>query len=174
MTRILQFRRRTTQRLDVAALYSQYAGLVQRRVMRFFTEDEAEEVVHEIFLKVIEQADGFRAEASPSTWLYALTTNHCLNRLRDRDRRARSLALNKDLPWLQRGRSGNPEATLFLEQLWQSLDPELATIGMYYFVDGMSHGEIAQAVGVSRRTIGNRLDTLRQRAVEAAGQRTSA
>ena len=43
------------------------------------------------------------------------------------------------------------------------------TIGVYYFVDGMTHAEIAEVVGVSRRTVGNRVDEIRRRALVAAG-----
>ena len=53
-----------------------------------------------------------------------------------------------------------------LEALWE----ELQTIGTYYFVDGMSHAEIARITGVSRRTIGNRLAKLQEMAEQAAGR----
>ena len=31
---------------------------------------------------------------------------------------------------------------------------------VYYFVDGLTHAEIAGIVGVSRRTVGNRIEEL--------------
>ena len=37
--------------------------------------DEAEEVVHEVFMKVIENIDNFRGDASPTTWLWASGPN---------------------------------------------------------------------------------------------------
>ena len=77
-----------TPAIDVGELYHRHAGMVMRRVLRFFPRDEAEEVVHEVFVKVLERIDGFRGDASPTTWLYHLTTNHCINRARDRNRRA--------------------------------------------------------------------------------------
>ena len=39
------------------------------------------------------------------------------------------------------------------------LDDELREIAVYYFVDQMNHEEIAQLLGVSRRTVGNRVET---------------
>lgn len=68
--------------LDVRAVYERYGPLVLRRIQRFFQGPDAEEVFQEVFLLVIEKLDSFRAESSPATWLYRLTTNHCLNRLR--------------------------------------------------------------------------------------------
>lgn len=169
--RLIPFPRRT---LDVDALYRRHSGVVFRRARRFFDEEEAREVMHEVFLKVIEKQDTFRAEASPTTWLYQLTTNHCLNRLRDRKRRAEKLALNAELPWLLPAGVADAETALFLDQLWSELSEELVTIGVYYFVDGMTHGEIAEVVGTSRRTVGNRIEEIRRLATKAAGQETQA
>ena len=39
------------------------------------------------FLTVFRKAEGFRREARFSTWLYRVTANHCLMRLRKRSRR---------------------------------------------------------------------------------------
>ena len=47
---ILPFRRRQT--LDLDALYRKYAPMVARRVRRFVSHDDVEEVVHEVFLRV--------------------------------------------------------------------------------------------------------------------------
>lgn len=148
------------------ALYRQYAGMVLRRVRRFYGAQEAEEVVHEVFLRAIEKADTFRAEASPSTWLYQLTTNHCLNRLRNRKRRDAARLIQGDNPWELPAPPADGETTAFLKQIWQAVDDELLQVGVHYFVDGMSHDEIARVMGVSRRTVGNRIGALRQQVQE--------
>ena len=41
-------------------------------------------------------------------------------------------------------------------------------IGIYHYVDGMSHAAIAELLGVSRRTIGNRLASLTEAVQEAS------
>ena len=76
--------------------------------------DAATPKQNEVFLKVVEKQSTFRAEAQPTTWLYQMTTNHCLNRLRDRRRRAEKLALNAELPWLLPSGATDAETTLFL------------------------------------------------------------
>jgi DNA-binding transcriptional regulator LsrR (DeoR family) len=50
------------------------------------------------------------------------------------------------------------------------MDAETAQIATYYFIDGMTHAEIARIVGVSRRTIGNRISDLQAQARTAAGR----
>lgn len=170
MSRLLPFRRR--RNVEIEDLYRRYAGLVERRVQRFFSADEAPEVVAEIFLRVVERFDTFKGDSALSTWLFSLTTRHCLNRLRDQKSRRRSLDLNSNLPWLRAAREDDPEAAVFLAELWNGLDAEQATIGFYHFIDGMPHSEIAELLGVSRRTIGNRIDAIRTQARAAAGRRT--
>lgn len=171
MARLIPFprRKKSTPALDMDALYRQYAGMVLRRVRRFFGESEAEEVVHEVFLRAMEKGESFRGDASPSTWLYHMTTNHCLNRLRNQKRRRSALNINADLPWLKPAAVTDSETSVFLEQLWSQLDDEAIMIGTYYFIDGLSHDEIARIVGVSRRTVGNRVEALRAQARGAAG-----
>ena len=142
--------------------------MVLRRARRFFDAQEAEEVVHEVFLRVVEKAHTFRGQASPSTWLYQMTTNHCLNRIRNRRRRESARLIRGEQPWDLPAPAATGETTAFLEQLWSQLDEELMTVGVYHFVDGLTHQEIARILGVSRRTVGNRIAALQEKAREVA------
>src|SRR2546429_4784143 len=58
---------------------------------------EAEEVVQEVFLTVYEKAHTFRGASALTTWLYRLTMNAALSRLRRRTRR-KEIALDDYLP----------------------------------------------------------------------------
>lgn len=156
-------------RADVARLYAQHAGRVHRWVLRFEPAANAEEVVHEIFVKVIERIDRFRAESSPTTWLYRMTTNHCLNRLRDEGRRAELWRTQAETLWAFPVVAADQETVAWLGQFWRGLEDELVEVGIYYFVDGMTHAEIARIVGCSERTVGNRIERLREAANAAAG-----
>ncbi len=164
----MQLRRTPT---DVARLYGDHASRVHRWVLRFCPATDAEEVVHEIFVKVLERIAQFRAHASPTTWLYRLTTNHCINRLRDTGRRAQLWNEHSGTMWASPVATADQETVAFLHQLWHSLDDELVEIGLFHFVDGMTHAEIARVVGCSARTVGNRLMRLQSLAIQAAGDR---
>ena len=155
---ILLFRRKAT--FDLDALYRDHGAMVARRISRFVKTDDVEEVLHEVFLKAFERRDSFRGDASPVTWLYNIATNHCLNRIRDRKRRQQSLAQNRDLPWLSPTTHAGVQHQILLEQLWDELNDNQAMIAVYYFIDGLTHSEIARITGVSRRTIGNRIEEI--------------
>lgn len=153
----------------VASLYAQHAPRVLRWVRRFAVP-EPEELVHEIFVRVLERIDTFRAESSPTTWLYRLTTNACLNHLRDTGRRAELWREHIDgALWTTPTPAADQEVVASFRQLWHRLDDELVEVGVYYFVDAMTHAEIARIVGCSERTVGNRLERLREAALDAAG-----
>jgi RNA polymerase sigma-70 factor, ECF subfamily len=70
-----------------ATLFMRYSGKVSRQAMHLLgNESEAEEVLQEVFLTVYEKAHTFRGDATFSTWLYRLTANTALSRLRYRQR----------------------------------------------------------------------------------------
>jgi RNA polymerase sigma factor (sigma-70 family) len=51
--------------------------------------EESEEAVQDIFLEIYASAGNFRKDASVSTWVYRLTVNKCLDRIRYKKRRKR-------------------------------------------------------------------------------------
>jgi RNA polymerase sigma-70 factor (ECF subfamily) len=79
-------------------LFRQYFARVYRQAVHIVgTDAEAEEVVQEVFLAVYEKAHTFRGESTFATWLYRLTANAALSRLRRRQRRP-EIALDDYLP----------------------------------------------------------------------------
>jgi hypothetical protein len=88
-------------------LYTRYGGSVYGRC-RYLLRDpmKAEDAMQDVFAKALTGMPGFRAEASPLTWLMTIATHHCLNLLRaDRARDNNSSARS----W--RGWSGSSALT---------------------------------------------------------------
>ncbi|MFO0744501.1 MAG: RNA polymerase sigma factor [Myxococcota bacterium] len=155
--------------LDLEDLYRRFAPQVLRRGRYFLGPSEAEELVHEVFVRALEQKDRFRGESSPATWLFRIATHLCLNRLRDRKRQAALLVRHGPTVWAQSDPGSSPEARAFLSSLWRTLDEELAMIGTLYYVDGLTTADIGEMLEVSDRTIANRLKTLTELARRHAG-----
>lgn len=151
--------------LDVAELYRRHRALVARRVSQFVPRDEVEAVTHDVFLRALEAQHEFRHDSSPVTWLYRMATNHCLNWARDQRTRTRLLEQHAPTVWADRHKPDH-DTTIFVRDLWRSLDPELAAIGVYFYLDGLTRADIALTMGYSERTIAYRLKEL-QRAVQA-------
>ena len=153
--------------LDVAELYARYAKMVFRRAMRFVGADEAEEVTSEVFVRALEAGGSFRSASSPATWLYRVTTNHCINRLRDRGRRHELWLEQGAALWGAAQDDAAQEVRLLLSELFDTLDDDMVAIGIHHYLDGMTHAEIARVMGVSRRTVGHRLEALRAQVEQA-------
>ncbi len=141
--------------------YRRYGPMVLRRIRRFFGPQEAEDVLQEVFARVIATEASFDGRSQVSTWLYKVTTRYCLNRRRDEGRRRELREEHGGFDWSPTVVRAQQEAEVFCKELWHRVDAELMQIGVHYYLDGMSHTEIARVMGVSRRTVGNRLDQLR-------------
>ena len=137
---------------ELERLYERFGGSVLRRARRILGDEQAaRDVCHDVFVQVLRAIPW--PPASPLAWLYVTTTNLCLNQLRSHRRRRAVLAR-----WPQPGTAGSPiEAALML----QRLPPELRDIAVYVAVDQMSQDEIAGVLGVSQKTVSNRIRALR-------------
>ena len=83
------------------ALFRQHVAKVLRQAMHLLgNAAEAEEVAQEVFLAVYEKAHTFRGDAAFATWLYRLTANAALSRLRRR-KRSKEVAIEDYLPQFQ-------------------------------------------------------------------------
>ena len=73
---------------ELESLFRQHGADVFRRARYLLGNDEdAKEATQEVFLRVMRTTRAFAGESSVGTWLYRITTNHCLNTLRDKRRR---------------------------------------------------------------------------------------
>jgi RNA polymerase sigma-70 factor, ECF subfamily len=64
-------------------LYLEYKNYIFNLCCRYFPDrNEAEDVCHDVFIKIFKNLDSFREESKLSTWIYRLTVNQCLNHIR--------------------------------------------------------------------------------------------
>lgn len=79
-------------------LFQRYGASTARQARHLLgNEADAEEVVQEVFLTLFAKASTFRGDAALSTWLYRLTANAALSRLRRRQRHP-EVAMDDCLP----------------------------------------------------------------------------
>jgi len=89
--------------LDLEELYRAHGALVSRWVKRLWGRQDAEDVLHEVFMVVQRLLPEFRGEAALSTWLYTITARVVSNRRRKE--RWRRLLFARAVPELQVERS---------------------------------------------------------------------
>jgi RNA polymerase sigma factor (sigma-70 family) len=136
------------------AMYRRHAPLVHRRARALLGSDAAAlDVVQDLFTSLFERPDQFEGKSSLPTFLYAATTHACWTRLRDGRNRLRLVQQEGDA--LHRpSKAPDPEQLAELRQLLARLEEPLASVLVYYFFDQMTHAEIAELVGCSRRQVG--------------------
>ncbi|MCP3142793.1 RNA polymerase sigma factor [Pyxidicoccus xibeiensis] len=137
---------------EIQDLYDRYApGMYRRAFALLQREADAWDAVQESCVRLLQSADDFRREARPMTFIYRVTTNVCLNMLRSRALR--------DVAPEGEGTEGSvdglasTECRDFLLKLARELDERGLTVATLYYLDGMSQEEIAQVLGLSRKTI---------------------
>lgn len=143
--------------LDIGQLFERYHGVVLRRCRSLLGNDaDAEEAVQEVFVAAISGFGRFKLRSTPLTWLYAVATRHCLQRLRNRSTQALKLALFHDDEAVELDLGGRVDLERFLARLSLE-DLELVTLA---WRDGLTQEEIAQVTRQSRKTVGKRLQRL--------------
>ncbi len=127
---------------------------------------DAEEAAQDIFVKAYRSLDRFKGNSSFSTWLYRITTNHCLDILRKKNRRktvSLESLIEKDGDSIQGLFSTAPTASFRLEdrelidKILSTLPEDYRTILTLREVDGLEYQEIAEALGCTLDAVKGRL-----------------
>jgi len=70
--------------MDIEDLYNRYGPMVIRRCRHLLKdEDEALDVAQDVFVRRLKRKEGVSDVSYPSSLLYRIATNLCLNRIRD-------------------------------------------------------------------------------------------
>jgi len=155
-------------------LFQRYFATVSRQAIRLTgNSEEAEEVVQEVFLTVYEKVHTFRGTAAFSTWLYRVTANAALLRLRRRKRGA-ELSLEEYLPSFREDghhlvrpvvdwsneletRVVSAERQRLIQQALDLLAPVDKAVVVLSDLEGLSDREIASTLGLSVAAVKARL-----------------
>ncbi|HEY7518624.1 MAG TPA: sigma-70 family RNA polymerase sigma factor [Methylomirabilota bacterium] len=127
---------------------------------------EAEEIAQETFLRAHRALPEFRGEARLHTWLYAIASRLCLNRLASAERRL----VRGDDEALAGARSDAPSAAAVLEraeldaavrEAIAALPEERRIVVVLRDLEGLSYEEIGEVLGLEPGTVRSRLHRAR-------------
>jgi RNA polymerase sigma-70 factor (ECF subfamily) len=150
------------ERQQVEMLYRRFGPMVYRRAMNILrTETEAQEAMQDVFVTALSKGVSFRGESSPTTWLYSVTTNLCLNRLRNRKRRHQLMSEYTQIT--KTPNRPHPELLHLVCGLLRTAPVAEAQAAVYYYFDEMTQEEIADITKTARRTVGDLLKRFRRR-----------
>jgi RNA polymerase sigma-70 factor (ECF subfamily) len=125
-------------------------------------ETAASDISQEVFLKLVSRLEQFRGEARFDTWLFRLVANACMDEHR---RRRRLVPLLVEKSTLPRERGGPQEASLVRREDREAvrlavsrLSPKLRLPILLRYLEDLSYGEIAAALGCTKGTVASRLN----------------
>jgi RNA polymerase sigma-70 factor (ECF subfamily) len=138
--------------------FRRYGPAVYRRCLRLLSEaEEAKDATQEVFVKLLCHPERLEDPSTALFWAYRVATNHCLNVLRDA-RGRRQEALTPELELVGDVEGGNYPELQLVRAVLGRFDAQTQAVAVGVFVDGMEHEEIAEVLGISRRTVTRKLE----------------
>lgn len=147
----------------VGELYDRYAAVAYGLALKIIREEpEAQDVVHDAFVAIVERAAQYRAErGTVAAWLTTTVRNLALDRMRRRVRRAQ--ITEEDLRHEPVELSADPEALAWIERDREAVRGALSRLSPSQretleiaFFEGLSYPEIAEREGVPLGTVKSR------------------
>ncbi len=160
------------------ALVEQY----QARIFGFARKmlpslEDAEDVAQEVFIRAFQNIHRFDHQASLTTWLFRITVNLCIDRLRRGKKTPEPYRLDHletcacDEP---SDRRYDPEDYIFtremqraLAQTLEHLSPKLKTVLLLHDGEGLNHQQISEILNIPVGTVKSRLFLARAKLQEA-------
>jgi RNA polymerase sigma-70 factor (ECF subfamily) len=150
-------------RLAARELYDAHAGRVYRLAFRLTGDaDLAREFTQDTFVRAFAQLSKFRGESALSTWLHRITVTVVSNAMRKVKRfRARETDLEDVHPVDADGAGVDPVLRERLHRAITALPEIYRTTIIMHDLEGYTHTEIADVLGVAEGTCKSRLSQAR-------------
>jgi RNA polymerase sigma-70 factor, ECF subfamily len=152
---------------ELISRYSTKAFSLATRLTR--SQEDAEEVLQDVFVTVFRKIDGFEGKSSFSSWLYRVTVNSALMKLRKR-RQDQSVPMEDVLlqvvnkastqsTYFTEGEAGRTRAEVSqaLEEAILSLPDEYRPVFVLRDIDGLSSKEVSKILNLSVPAVKSRL-----------------
>ena len=161
---------RSGDRDEFARLVDEFSGPIYRLGLRMLgREQDAEDVLQNTFLKVLQNIQGFEERSSLSTWIYRIAANEALMMLRKMKPEVNLDDQNSDddenqmpvqiVDWgaLPEETLESGEAKKFLDQAIDELPETLRVVFILRDIEGLSIKETSDALGLTETNVKTRL-----------------
>ena len=149
------------------SIFEENAGIIIK-ISRAYTNTshDREDLINDIALELWKSFEKFKGDSKVSTWIYRVALNTSMNYKRKKKKDSLFYATNdfqKDeiIPWLV---EQEQESSSELELLYNCID-ELTEINkaiILLYLDGNSHDEISEIMGISKTNVGTRISRIKE------------
>ena len=149
---------------QLAQLYRTYAPVIYARCRRILKDARAaEDATQETFIRVHRHLAKVPDPLHALRWIYRIATNYCLNELRDRVARPTPVDdVDERLGAQENGMLDGMIDRDLVVRLLARVPEQTGEIAWLHHVDGLDQRDVAQLLGISRRTVVNRLAELKR------------
>lgn len=166
---------RAGQPQALAELIKRYQAAVLRVCISIVGKNDVDDLVQEIFIKILRRVDRFEGRSALFTWIYEITVNHCRDELRRRKRRRwfslQSLpqAFVNNIPANEKSvneQVENSELEQRLRHEISKLKPKYRELLVLRDLEGLSYEDVAKACSIDVKLVKSRLYEARQKLAE--------
>lgn len=144
----------------LTTLYRRYGPYIYARCVRLLGDRvAAEDATQETFMRVHRHLAKAPDASQALAWIYRIATNYCLNEIRDRRLRPQASAeadgelaepIGVELAEVLANRDA-------VARIIRRSPEKLRAPAWLHYIDGLDQGEVARVLGISRRSVTNRL-----------------
>ena len=156
-------------KIDIEDYYHRYGPMVYRRCLFLLQdEDKAYDAMQDVFVKLIKNKNRLHGKY-PSSLLFRIATNTCLNIIQS----DKHLTKTDDDFFLKIKSIEDIESSFIakdlLDHVFSGRKESTRMIAVMYYIDRMTHNEIALEMGMSVSGVRKRLRTLKEKLKEDKG-----
>jgi len=155
---------------DVARLYREYGYLVFRRCVVYLGDvTAAREVTRDVFVRALRNPTSFRAFADSRTWLCRVADTLCIDGLQ----RRHNLTASADTVLASVIADDDLESLFLIRRVLANLESDALRLAVLFYVDELNEEELAEELGMSRRTVAKRVAELLEHTRALTSQRNA-
>jgi len=143
-------------------LYERYSGRFLSICMRYMgKQDVAEDLMISSFMRIFEKIDTYKGEGNFEGWMRRIVVNQCLSELRKQRNMYVAISMEEAVAMPDINLLESHLAAEELLQLVTDLPIGYRTVFNLYAIEGYSHKEIAEQLGINENTSKSQLSRAR-------------
>ena len=148
-------------------IYSENYAMVMQMCLGYVKGNRAmaKDLSQEVFLKVWNNLDKFRGEASPKTWIYRITINTCIQQVKKEQKR--ELKLTEGMPLQSQSYESNVAEELEenISELYNAIGSlkEIDRLIIIMVLENETYESIAKIIGISSTNVRVKIHRIKKR-----------
>lgn len=155
-------------------IYDRYSNIVYNKCISFVKDtNEAQDLTHDIFVKLFIKLKTFNHRSKFSTWLYSFTYNHCVNYVqRDLNKRKDKFLITDDIDDYSEAYPEIKDEFIYelksdsLQKSLELMDPNDKMILFMKYQDDMTIEDIQKTLKIGKSAVKMRLSRAKRRLIE--------